>query len=131
MARARDAARKAYGEGEKAYAASDFATAYTAFSKATALIPTPAAAYWAAKSLDQSGKAEEAIQAYQALLADPNVSHLGDDKQGDAQTRLATLKAVNRRARSLAQMVNLSFSERGSMATLIGATTGFRARMPP
>src|SRR5450755_710019 len=89
----RDAARKAYGDGEKAYAANDFAGAYSAFSKALELIPTPAAAYWAAKSLDQQGKTDDAIKAYEALLADPNVSHLGDEKQSDAQTRLATLKA--------------------------------------
>jgi hypothetical protein len=89
----RDAARKAYSEGEKAYAANDFAGAYSAFSKALSLIPTPAAAYWAAKALDQQGKTDDAIKAYEALLADPNVSHLGDEKLGDAQTRVATLKA--------------------------------------
>lgn len=89
----RDAARKAYGEGEKAYAANDFAAAYSAFSKALDLIPTPAAAYWAAKSLDQAGKTDDAVQAYEALLADPNVGHLGEEKLGDARTRLATLKA--------------------------------------
>ena len=89
----RDAARKAYGEGEKLYAANDFAGAYTAFSKALELIPTPAAAYWAAKSLDQQGKTDDAIKAYETLLADPNISRLGDEKTGDAQTRVATLKA--------------------------------------
>jgi PEGA domain len=89
----RDAARKAYGEGEKAYAANDFAGAYAGFTKALDLIPTPAAAYWAAKSLDQQGKTDDAIKAYEALLADPNVGHLGDEKTSDAQTRLATLKA--------------------------------------
>jgi hypothetical protein len=89
----RDAARKAYADGEKAYAASDFAAAYSAFSKALELIPTPAAAYWVAKSLDQQGKTEDAIKAYEALLADPNLSRLGDEKTSDAQTRVATLKA--------------------------------------
>jgi hypothetical protein len=89
----RDAARKAYGEGEKAYASNDFAGAYSSFSKALELIPTPAAAYWVAKSLDQQGKTDEAIKAYEALLADPNVSRLGDEKTSDAQTRVATLKA--------------------------------------
>jgi hypothetical protein len=89
----RDAARKAYGEGEKAYTAGDFAAAYSAFSKALELIPTPAAAYWAAKSLDQSGKTDDAVNAYEALLADPNVGHLGEEKLSDARTRLATLKA--------------------------------------
>src|SRR5450432_3323466 len=89
----RDAARKAYGEGEKAYAANDFAGAHASFSKALELIPTPAAAYWVAKCLDQQGKTEDAIKAYDALLADPNVSRLGDEKTSDAQTRVATLKA--------------------------------------
>jgi hypothetical protein len=89
----KDAARKAYGEGEKAYAAGDFAGAFVGYSKANELIPTPAAAYWAAKSLDQSGKTDEAIAAYDALLATPESSRLGDEKLGDARTRLATLKA--------------------------------------
>jgi len=89
----RDAARKAYSDGEKAYAAGDFAGAYANFSKASELIPTPAASYWAAKSLDQQGKTDDAIKAYEALLADPNVSRLGDEKTSDAQTRVATLKA--------------------------------------
>ena len=89
----RDAARKAYGEGEKAFAAGDFAAAYSGYSKANDLIPSAHAAYWAAKSLDQGGKTDDAIKAYEALLADPSASKIGDDKLGDAQTRLATLKA--------------------------------------
>jgi hypothetical protein len=90
----RDAARKAYGEGEKAYAAGDFSAAYTGYSKANDLIPSAHAAYWAAKSLDQSGKADDAIKAYEALLADPGSSKIGDDKVSDARTRLATLRAT-------------------------------------
>src|SRR5882757_74125 len=89
----RDAARKAYGEGEKAFAAGDFAAAYTGYAKANELIPSAHAAYWAAKSLDQGGKTDDAIKAYEALLADPGSSKIGDDKLGDAQTRMATLKA--------------------------------------
>jgi hypothetical protein len=89
----RDAARKAYGEGEKAFAAGDFAGAYTGYAKANELIPSAHAAYWAAKSLDQGGKTDDAIKAYEALLADSSASKIGDDKLGDAQTRLATLKA--------------------------------------
>lgn len=89
----RDAARKAYGEGEKAFAAGDFAAAYSGYSKANDLIPSAHAAYWAAKSLDQGGKTDDAIKAYEVLLADPSASKIGDDKLGDAQTRLATLKA--------------------------------------
>jgi hypothetical protein len=89
----REAARKAYADGEKAYAAADFAAAYVGYAKANELIPSAHAAYWAAKSLDRSGKTDEAIQAYEALLADPSASKIGDDKLGDAQTRLATLEA--------------------------------------
>ena len=89
----KDAARKAYGEGEKAYAAGDFAAAYTGYAKANELIPSAHAAYWAAKSLDQGGKSDDAIQGYETLLADPGSSKIGEDKLADAHTRLATLKA--------------------------------------
>jgi hypothetical protein len=90
----KDAARKAYGEGEKAYAAGDFSAAYTGYAKANELIPSAHAAYWAAKSLDQGGRSEEAIQGYEALLADPGSSKIGEDKVADAHTRLETLKAA-------------------------------------
>ena len=89
----KDAARKAYGEGEKAYAAGDYAAAYTGYSKANELIPSAHAAYWAAKSLDQSGKMEDAIKGYETLLADPGSSKIGEEKLNDARSRLATLKA--------------------------------------
>ena len=88
----RDAARKAYGEGEKAFAAGDYGAAYAGYAKANELIPSAHAAYWAAKSLDQAGRTDEALQAYKALLADPGASKIGDDKFNDAQARLATLK---------------------------------------
>ena len=90
----KDAARKAYGEGEKAYAANDFAAAYTGYAKANELIPSSHAQYWAAKSLDQGGRSDEAIKGYEALLADPGSSKIGEEKLGDARTRLATLKAA-------------------------------------
>jgi PEGA domain len=89
----KDAARKAYGEGEKAYAANDFAAAYTGYAKANELIPSAHASYWAAKSLDQGGKVDDAVKGYEALLADPGSSKIGEDKLADAHTRLATLKA--------------------------------------
>lgn len=89
----KDAARKAYGEGEKAYAAGDFTAAYAGYSKANELIPSVQASYWASKSLDQSGKTDEAIQGYEALLADPNASKIGEEKLADAHARLAALKA--------------------------------------
>jgi len=89
----KDAARKAYGEGEKAYAAGDFSAAYTGYAKANELIPSAHAAYWAAKSLDQGGKTEDAIKGYEALLADPGSSKIGEDKLADARAREAALKA--------------------------------------
>ena len=89
----KDAARKAYGEGEKAYAAGDFSAAYTGYSKANELIPSAQASYWASKSLDQGGKTDEAIKGYEALLADPNASKIGEEKLADAHARVAALKA--------------------------------------
>jgi len=90
----KDLARKAYGEGEKAYAAGDFSAAYTGYSKANELIPSPHASYWASKALDQSGKSDDAIKGYEALLADPAASKIGEEKLADAHARLAALKAA-------------------------------------
>ncbi len=90
----RDAARKAYAEGEKAYAGGDFNAAYTGYAKANELIPSAHAAYWAAKSLDEAGKSDDALRAYQALLADPGASKIGEDKLSAAQARVAALTAA-------------------------------------
>jgi hypothetical protein len=89
----KDAAHKAYSEGEKAYSAGDFAAAQAGFAKANELLPAPQAAYWAAKSLDGQGKTEDAIAAYEKLLADPDIAKLGDEKTNDAKARIAELKA--------------------------------------
>jgi len=89
----KDAARKAYGEGDAAYKAGDFAGAYAGFSKANELIPSPQAAYWTAKAIDGEGKIQEAITAYENLLADPGVATLGDEKTNDAKARIAELKS--------------------------------------
>jgi hypothetical protein len=88
----KDAARKAYGEGDAAFKAGDFAAAYVGYAKANELIPSPQAAYWAAKSIDGQGKIPESIAAYEALLADPGIASLGDEKTNDAKARLADLK---------------------------------------
>lgn len=89
----KDAARKAYGEGDAAFKAGDFAGAYAGFSKANELIPSVQAAYWTAKAIDGQGKSEDAIAAYDKLLADPGIASLGDEKTNDAKARLADLKA--------------------------------------
>jgi len=111
----KDAARKAYGEGEKAYAAGDFSAAYAGYSKANELIPSAQASYWAAKSLDQGGKTEDAIQGYEALLADPNASKIGEDKLADTHARLAALKA------SLVGEVTVSTTAPGAVLLVDGA----------
>jgi hypothetical protein len=89
-----DAARKAFGDGQKAYGAGNYADAQAHFKKANDLIPSPQASYWIAKCIDGQNKTEEAIAAYEALLADPDVSKIGDEKTADAKTRLDTLKAT-------------------------------------
>lgn len=89
-----DAARKAFGDGQKAYNAGNYADAQASFQKANDLIPSPQAAYWIAKSIDGQNKTEEAIAAYEALLADPDVSKIGEEKLADSKTRLDTLKAT-------------------------------------
>lgn len=88
----RQEARKAYGAGEKAYGSADYTTAYDDFKKANDLIPSPNAEYWMAMSLDKAGKVEEAIDAYQTFLANPNASKVGADKVSGAQSRLGALK---------------------------------------
>jgi hypothetical protein len=89
-----DAARKAFGDAQKAYSAGSYVDAQAGFTKANELIPSPQASYWIAKSIDGQNKTEEAIAAYEALLADPDVSKIGEEKLADAKTRLDTLKAT-------------------------------------
>jgi hypothetical protein len=89
-----DAARKAFADGQKAYGAGNYVDAQASFVKANELIPSPQASYWIAKSIDGQNKTEEAIASYEALLADPEVSKIGEEKLADAKTRLDTLKAT-------------------------------------
>ena len=88
----RDAARKAYTAGEKAYGEGKYADAADNFQKANTLIPAPQALYWYAKSLDKQDKTEDAIAAYEKLLADPDAAKVGDDKILDSKTRIDELK---------------------------------------
>ncbi|HEY4158082.1 MAG TPA: PEGA domain-containing protein [Polyangiaceae bacterium] len=89
----RDAARAAFGDAEKAYAAGDFQAAFDHYRKANDLIPAAAASYKMAKCLDQLGKTDDAIKAYDALFADPGIDKLSADKLDDAKARLADLKS--------------------------------------
>jgi len=90
----KDAAKKAYGEGEKAFNSGDYTAALAAFQKANEAIHSPQADYWIAKSLDGQNKTEEAITAYEGFLASPDASKAGDAKMADAKVRLDALRAT-------------------------------------
>src|SRR5262245_60746614 len=84
----RDAARKAYGDGEKAYTGGDYAGALESFKKAYELIPTPHAQFWIGMSLAQLNRNDEAVKELEALLANPDASKIGEDKQAEAKKKL-------------------------------------------
>ncbi|MFO0565902.1 MAG: PEGA domain-containing protein [Polyangiaceae bacterium] len=88
----RDAARKAYQEGEKAFNAGKYAEAYSSFKKAHDILPSPHAEYWMALALDKQGKTEDAAAAMEKLLASAEVSKLGDEKIGQIKSRLSEIK---------------------------------------
>ncbi len=87
----RAAAREAYSRGEQAFDRKDYAAAAEHFRTAHELIPTPHAQYWMAQSLDHLGRVEQAIAAYRALLANPEVDKIGQLKLDTARARLAVL----------------------------------------
>jgi hypothetical protein len=90
----KDAARKAYAEGEKAFNSGDYAGAVVAFRKANDAIKSPQADYWIAKALDAQAKTDEAIAAYESFLAEPESAKVGEQKLTDAKSRLDALKAT-------------------------------------
>lgn len=89
----RDAARKHYADGEKAFDAGKFAEAHELFKKANELIPSAHAEYWIAMALDKQGKEEEATAALEQFLANPSKDKAGADRVKEAEDRLAELKA--------------------------------------
>lgn len=126
----RDAARKAYSDAEKAFAAGDFAAAQSGFEQANALIPSPQAEYWIAKSLDaQPDKLEAAIEAYERFLANPDAAKAGEDKVSEAKTRLEELKA------KLVGEVEIVTVPIGASVTIDGkpepGTTPLIVKLPP
>ncbi len=88
----RDGARKAYGDGEKAYEAGKHAEAYENFKKANDLIPSPHAEYWMAMSLDKQGKEKEAGEAFEKFLANPGKDKAGAERVKEAQDRVKELQ---------------------------------------
>ena len=78
-------ARKAYGEGEKAYAAGDFTGALTRASPkpTSSSRPPHAMAYWAAKSLDRRPRQRRptpSLATRRCFWPTPSSSKLGDEK---------------------------------------------------
>ncbi len=88
----RNKAREAYKLGTTAFEIGDYTTAVENFKKAYEILPSPHAQFWIAQSLDNAGKGDEAISAYEKLLADPEVSKIGPEKEDTAKKRLDALK---------------------------------------
>ncbi len=112
--KAKDAARKAFAAGKKAYDKGDYAAAFDGFREANDKIPAPITSYYMASSLDRQGKTDEAVKAYETLLSDPDISKLDEEKRQDAQMRLGDLKA------KLMGVVNLTTTPPGAMVTVDG-----------
>lgn len=110
----RDAARKAYGEGQKAYEKGDFPAAYEGFKQAHDLIPSAHAQYWMAMSIDKQYKVAEALAAFEVFLANPDAGKVGEEKLAAAQARQKELKAT-----TIAQ-INLTTTPAGATVTVDG-----------
>ncbi len=87
----REAARKAFTGGEKSMKAGDTAKALEQFQAAQSLIPSPIAAYWVAACLDKLGRSADALEAYQALLADPQADKAGAERIAEVKARVEQL----------------------------------------
>lgn len=87
-------AKTALEAGQAAYQAGDYATAVAHFQQSNALAPSPEAQFWLAMSLDLSGNPALAIQAFEALLADPAHTQLPESQVSAAQSRLSVLKQI-------------------------------------
>lgn len=85
-------AKRAYTAGELSYQAGDYKSAILNFRDAQAHVPSPHAAYWLALSLKADGQIPEAIAQFEALLASPNASKIGDKKLTEARTVLEAIK---------------------------------------
>ncbi|HEY3234810.1 MAG TPA: PEGA domain-containing protein, partial [Polyangiaceae bacterium] len=112
--KARDQAKKAFSEGQKAFESGDYEAAYQSFKKANDVAPTPHAQFWMAMSLAGAKKTEEAIPALEALLNDPDAAKLGDEKLGQAKSKLEELRAT------LVAEVKLASSPAGASVTVDG-----------
>ncbi len=110
----KDAARKAFTAAKKAYDKGEYAAAFDGFREANDKIPAPITSYYMASSLDRQGKTEDAVKAYEALLGDPDLAKLDEEKRQDAQMRLGDLKA------KLMGTVSLVTTPPGAMVSVDG-----------
>ncbi len=110
----RNAARKAYSAGKKAFDGGDYEAAYTGFTEANSLIPSPHALYWVALALDKQDKVEEAVAAYATYLDSPDAAKVGEDKLTEAKARHDELKA-----KTIAKVM-VNTTPAGAMVTLDG-----------
>lgn len=88
----RAAARDAYDSGTASFERGDYVAALDSFVKANALIPSVQAMYWIAQSQDKLGRAEAAVEAYEAITARADFSKLSEEKAATVRARLAALK---------------------------------------
>jgi tetratricopeptide (TPR) repeat protein len=110
----RDAARKAYAEGQEAYEKGDFPAAHDGFKRAYDLIPSAHAQYWMAMSLDKQYKVNEALAAFEVFLANPDAAKVGEEKLAAAKARHEELRAT-----TIAQ-INLTTTPAGATITVDG-----------
>jgi hypothetical protein len=92
----RERARTSFQAAQQAYGEGNYQQAYEQFLVAYEAIPSPHAEYWIAKSLDGIGgdRSADAARAYRTFLANPNASHVGEDKVAEAKTRYEALRAT-------------------------------------
>ncbi len=91
----RERARSSFQAAQVAYGEGNYQLAYEQFVVAHDAIPSPHAEYWIAKSLDGQGdRKADAARAYRAFLANPNASHVGEDKVAEAKSRFEELRAA-------------------------------------
>ncbi len=110
----RDAARKAYSAGEKAYDSGDYVAAYDNFKKANELIPSPHAEYWMGMALYKQNKDAEALAQLQKFMQDPGASKVGDEKLETAKKAIEDLEAKQ------TGEVNLATTPAGATVTVDG-----------
>jgi hypothetical protein len=92
-AKTRLAAREAFNKGDKAFKQQRYQEAYDQFKTAEALIPSPQAEFWMARSLDELGKDADALAAYELFLKNPTADTVGAEKMAMVTERSNALRA--------------------------------------